>query len=54
MRWNTIRVKRNAAKKEAEWHAKMEKEAEDPGFLARVTTLGEKSTKSRNTQTQEA
>jgi hypothetical protein len=40
MRWNTMRVKRNAAKAEAEWKQKMEKQQEDPSFLARVTTLG--------------
>ena len=40
MRWNTIRTKRNAAKAEAEWHAKMEKEREEPSLLARVTTRG--------------
>jgi hypothetical protein len=40
MRWNTARVKRNAAKAEADWHAKMEKEREEPSLMARVTTLG--------------
>lgn len=40
MRWNTARVKRNAAKAEADWHAKMEKERDEPSLLARVTTLG--------------
>lgn len=40
MRWNTARVKRNAAMKEAEWHAKMEKERENPSILARCTTVG--------------
>jgi len=38
MRWKTIRAKKNAAKKEAEWHTKMEKERENPSLLARVTT----------------
>lgn len=40
MRWNTARVKRNAAKAEADWKAKMEKEREDPCLLSRVTTRG--------------
>lgn len=40
MRWNTGRVKRNAAQAEAEWHAKMDKERDEPGFIARVTTRG--------------
>jgi hypothetical protein len=40
MRWNSLRVKKNAAKKEAEWQAKMKKEREDPSRLARITTLG--------------
>lgn len=40
MRWNTARAKRNAAKAEAEWHAKMDKEREEPSLLARVTTRG--------------
>jgi len=40
MRWNTARVKKNAARKEEEWHAKMEKEREEPTLLARITTLG--------------
>ncbi|KAL1793019.1 hypothetical protein ACET3X_008001 [Alternaria dauci] len=43
MRWNTARVKRNAAKVEQDWHAKMTKEREQPGLLARVTTLGGKT-----------
>ncbi|RYN40973.1 hypothetical protein AA0112_g2455 [Alternaria arborescens] len=42
MRWNTARVKKNSAKVEADWHAKMTKEREQPGLLARVTTLGDK------------
>ncbi|KAF2647321.1 hypothetical protein K491DRAFT_709249 [Lophiostoma macrostomum CBS 122681] len=50
MRWNTARVKRNAAKKEVEWHAMMEKEQEQPSFLARITTLGEKSTRAKQTR----
>lgn len=40
MRWNTARVKRNAAKQEEEWHQRMEKEREAPSLLARVTTVG--------------
>jgi hypothetical protein len=40
MRWNTMRVKKNAAKAEAEWKQKMEKQQEEPSFLARITTLG--------------
>ncbi|KAH8731524.1 hypothetical protein GQ44DRAFT_604878 [Phaeosphaeriaceae sp. PMI808] len=40
MRWNTIRTKRKAVEKEAEWHRKMEKEREDPSRLARITTIG--------------
>ncbi|KAL6709658.1 hypothetical protein ACN47E_001086 [Coniothyrium glycines] len=40
MRWNTTRVKRNAAKKEDQWRQKMEREREDPSLLARVTTVG--------------
>ncbi|KAF1994476.1 hypothetical protein P154DRAFT_624685 [Amniculicola lignicola CBS 123094] len=47
MRWKTIREKKMAAQRETEWQAKMEKERERPSFLARVTTLGEKSTKGR-------
>ncbi|KAF2266275.1 hypothetical protein CC78DRAFT_459613 [Lojkania enalia] len=43
MRWKTMREKRLVAQREAEWEAKMEKEAAQPSFLARVTTLGEKS-----------
>jgi len=35
-----MRVKRNAAKAEMEWKQKMEKQQEEPSFLARVTTLG--------------
>lgn len=50
MRWNTARVKRNAAKAEAEWHAKMEKQREDPSLLARVTTRG--SRKNEDSQRQ--
>ncbi|KAF2845109.1 hypothetical protein T440DRAFT_511817 [Plenodomus tracheiphilus IPT5] len=42
MRWNTARVKRNVAKAEADWHAKMDKEREDPSLLARATTRGYK------------
>jgi len=42
MKWNTARVRKNAAKAEADWHAKMDKEREDPGLLARVTTLKDK------------
>jgi len=38
MRWNTIRVKKNAAQKEAEWQKKMDKERENPSLLARITT----------------
>ncbi|KAH7121306.1 hypothetical protein B0J11DRAFT_62820 [Dendryphion nanum] len=41
MRWNTMRVKKNAAEKERLWRERMEKERTDPSFLARVTTLGE-------------
>ena len=33
-------MKKNAAKAEAEWKQKMEKQQEEPSFLARVTTLG--------------
>ncbi|KAH6629862.1 hypothetical protein C7974DRAFT_311897 [Boeremia exigua] len=40
MRWNTARVKRNAAQAEASWHAKMEKERDEPSLMARVTTRG--------------
>lgn len=40
MRWNTMRVKRNTAQKEAEWHAEMEKQREKPSLMARVTTRG--------------
>ncbi|KAF9692622.1 hypothetical protein EKO04_009744 [Ascochyta lentis] len=40
MRWNTMRVKRNAAQAEAQWHAKMEKERDEPSLMARVTTRG--------------
>lgn len=40
MRWNTARVKRNAVQAEAEWHAKMEKERDEPSLMARVTTRG--------------
>lgn len=40
MRWNTARVKRNAAQAEAEWHAKMERERDEPSLMARVTTRG--------------
>jgi hypothetical protein len=40
MRWNSARVKRNAALKEAEWHKMMDKEREDPSRLARITTVG--------------
>jgi hypothetical protein len=40
MRWNSARVKRNVAKREAEWQKQMEKEREDPSRLARITTLG--------------
>jgi hypothetical protein len=40
MRWNTARVKRDAAKKEEEWQAKMKKEVEEPSWLVRTTTLG--------------
>ncbi|ORY11455.1 hypothetical protein BCR34DRAFT_513923 [Clohesyomyces aquaticus] len=43
MRWNSARQKRMAAKREAEWHAKMEKEKEQPSFLARVTTLNSRA-----------
>ncbi len=38
MRWKTMRAKKNAAKQEAEWHTKMEKERENPSLLARITT----------------
>lgn len=47
MRWNGIRAKKLAAQREAEWHAKMEKETEQPSFLARVTTLGETAKSAR-------
>ncbi|KAJ4987813.1 MNNG and nitrosoguanidine resistance protein [Stagonosporopsis vannaccii] len=40
MRWNTARVKSNAAQAEREWNAKMEKERDAPGLVARVTTRG--------------
>ncbi|KAF2684996.1 hypothetical protein K458DRAFT_301687 [Lentithecium fluviatile CBS 122367] len=40
MRWNTARVKKNAAKAEQAWKEKMEKEREEPSLLARVTTRG--------------
>lgn len=40
MRWNTMRVKKNALKREEEWHAKMDKERDAPSVLARITTLG--------------
>ncbi|KAF2181570.1 hypothetical protein K469DRAFT_638291 [Zopfia rhizophila CBS 207.26] len=39
MRWRAAREKRLAAKREDEWKAKMNKEREEPSFLARVTTL---------------
>ncbi|KAF2112255.1 hypothetical protein BDV96DRAFT_649061 [Lophiotrema nucula] len=48
MRWNTIRQKKLSAQREAEWKAKMEKEAETPSFLGRVTTLGERSNAARS------
>ncbi|KAF2463547.1 uncharacterized protein BDR25DRAFT_272967 [Lindgomyces ingoldianus] len=48
MRWKTMREKRLAAKREAEWNAKMEKENEQPSFLARVTTLTGRSERSRS------
>ena len=41
MRWNTLRVKRDAAEKDRLWKERMEKERQDPSFLARATTLGE-------------
>ena len=44
MRWNTARVKQSAAKADAEWQARMEKEREDPSLLARVTTRGSRKT----------
>jgi hypothetical protein len=40
MRWKSARAKRNAARKEAEWQRKMEKEREEPSRLARITTVG--------------
>jgi hypothetical protein len=40
MRWNSARVKQNAAKKEEEWNEKMEKERVEPSVLARITTVG--------------
>ncbi|KAH7077425.1 hypothetical protein FB567DRAFT_563451 [Paraphoma chrysanthemicola] len=40
MRWNTARVKKNAAKAEEDWHKRMEKQNEAPTRLARITTLG--------------
>ncbi|UPX17674.1 uncharacterized protein EKO05_0008015 [Ascochyta rabiei] len=40
MRWNTARVKRNAAQAEAQWQAQMEKERDEPSLMARVTTRG--------------
>ncbi|KAF1929880.1 uncharacterized protein M421DRAFT_131915 [Didymella exigua CBS 183.55] len=40
MRWNTARAKRNAAKAEADWHAKMDRARAEPSLMARVTTLG--------------
>ncbi|KAF2733711.1 hypothetical protein EJ04DRAFT_553156 [Polyplosphaeria fusca] len=48
MRWKTIREKKLTAQREAEWKAKMESENERPSFLARVTTLGEKSARSKS------
>jgi hypothetical protein len=39
MRWNTARVKRNAARAEEAWHQQMEKQNETPTRLARITTL---------------
>jgi hypothetical protein len=45
-----MREKRLVAQKEAEWKKKMEKENEQPSFLARVTTLGEKSAKIQSRQ----
>ncbi|KAI8936110.1 hypothetical protein NX059_007609 [Plenodomus lindquistii] len=47
MKWNTARVKRTAAKAEADWHAKMDKEREDPSLLARVTTRGSRKEEDR-------
>lgn len=40
MRWNTARVKRNAAQADTEWRAKMDKERDEPSLMARVTTRG--------------
>jgi hypothetical protein len=40
MRWRTIREKKLAAKKEAEWQAKMQKEKDEPSLFTRVTTRG--------------
>ena len=40
MRWNTTRTKNKAIKANTEWKAKMEKANEDPGLLARITTIG--------------
>jgi hypothetical protein len=45
MRWNTARVKKDAAKKEAEWQKKMDQEREAPSLLARVTTVGSRRTR---------
>jgi hypothetical protein len=42
MRWNTIRVKKAAAAKDAAWQQQMEKEREDPSLLARITTAQRK------------
>lgn len=43
MRWNTVRVKKNAAKAEADWQAQMDKERDTPSYLARVTTRGSRT-----------
>lgn len=40
-------MKRNAARADMEWKQKMEKQQEDPSFLARVTTLGGSARKGR-------
>jgi hypothetical protein len=38
MRWRTVREKKRAAQREAEWQEKMRKEKEEPCLFTRVTT----------------
>lgn len=50
MRWNTARVKASAAQAEKDWNAKMEKERETPGLMARVTTRGTRGERPQGTK----